>query len=82
MRKAIDYQSKRLQKGVSNQQYLVFRPVTEIDLAEIDIARNSIGKHTRITHYTDTNLLVVKLMPSAEHESTHYASAWNWLPKL
>jgi hypothetical protein len=71
MRKAIDIQSKMLQEGVSNQQYLVFRPVTEVDLAKMDSARNSIGKHTRMTHYKDTNLLIVKLMPSAKHESAH-----------
>jgi hypothetical protein len=71
MQKAIDFQSQRLQEGVSNQQYLVFKPVTKADLAEIDCARNSIGKHTRITHYTDANLLIVKLMPSAEHQSAH-----------
>ena len=71
MRKAIDLQSQRLQEGVSNQQYLVFRPVTEIDLAKIDSARHSIGKHTRMTYYTDINLLVIKLMPSGKHESAH-----------
>jgi hypothetical protein len=71
MRKAIDLQSKRLQEGISNQQYLVFRPVTEVDLAKIDSTRDSIGKHTRMAHYTDTNLLVIKLMPSGKHESAH-----------
>jgi hypothetical protein len=70
LRKAIDYQSTRLQEGVSNQQYLVFQPVTEVDLAKIDSARYSIGKHTRMTHYTDTDLLIVKL-PSGKHESAH-----------
>jgi hypothetical protein len=71
MRKVIDSQSKKLQEHVSNQQYLVFRPFTEVDLAKVDKVRNSIGKHTRMTHYTDTNLLIVKLMPSATHESAH-----------
>jgi hypothetical protein len=71
IRKAIDLQSKRLQEGVSNQQYLVFRPVTEVDLAKIDSTRNSIGKHTRMAYYTDTNLLVIKLMPLGKHESAY-----------
>lgn len=60
-----------LQQGISNQQYLCFRPVTEEDLAKIDNARDSIGKHLRMTRYTDTNMLIVKLMPSEEHESAH-----------
>jgi hypothetical protein len=68
MRKAIDLQSIRLQEGVSNQQYLVFQPVTEVDLAKMDRIRHTIGKHTRMTHYIDTDLLIVKLMPSAKHQ--------------
>lgn len=71
LRKVINAQSTRLQQGISNQQYLSFRPVTEEDLAKIDNARDSIGKHLQMTHYTDTNMLIVKLMPSEEHESAH-----------
>jgi hypothetical protein len=71
MRKVIDLQSTRLQEGTSNQQYLVFRPIIEVDLAKIDNKRNDIGKHTRMTHYIDTGLLVVKLMPSENHQSAH-----------
>jgi hypothetical protein len=67
MRKIVKSQSDKLQAGNSNQQYLVFMPVTKDDLAKIDRARPSIGKHTRMAHYTDTNLLIVKLMFSAEH---------------
>ena len=71
MRKIVKSQSDKLQAGDSNQQYLVFKPVREDDLAKIDCARHNIGKHTRMTHYTDTNLLIVKLMPSAKHEAAH-----------
>jgi hypothetical protein len=70
MRRIVKSQSDKLQKGDSEQQYLVFTPVSVDDLAEIDRARNKIGKGTRMTHYTDTNLLIVKL-PTAEHESAH-----------
>ena len=71
MRKAVKSQSDKLQAGDSNQQYLIFRPVTENDLAKIDQARDSIGKHTRMAHDTDTKILIVKLMPSASHEGAH-----------
>jgi len=70
MRRIVKSQSDKLQKGDSDQQYLVFTRVNVDDLAEIDRARNKIGKGTRMTHYTDTNLLIVKL-PTAEHESAH-----------
>jgi hypothetical protein len=71
MQKIVQYQSDKLQAGDSNQQYLVFMSVTEDDLVKIDRARHSIGKHTRMAHYTDTNLLIVKLMPRASHEVAH-----------
>jgi hypothetical protein len=71
MRKIVKLQSDKLQAGDSDQQYLIFRPVRKDDLAKIDRARHSIGKHIRMAHYTDTNLLIVKLMPSPEHEAAH-----------
>jgi hypothetical protein len=70
MRKIVKLQYDRLQKGDSDQQYLVFRPVRVDDLAKIDRARGSIGKHIRLAHYTDIDLLIVKL-PTAQHESAH-----------
>jgi hypothetical protein len=70
MRKAIKAQSEKLRKGDSEQQYLVFARVRANDLPKIDAARDSMGKRIRLTHYTDTDLLVVKL-PSAKHESAH-----------
>jgi hypothetical protein len=70
MRRVVKLQSKKLQKGDSDQQYLIFTHVGVDDLAKIDCARNSIGKGTRMTHYTDVNLLIAKL-PSAEQESAH-----------
>jgi hypothetical protein len=68
MRRIIKCQSEKLQKGNSDQQYLVFARVSVDDLAKIDRALDSIGMHTRMTHYTDIDLLIVKL-PSAEHEA-------------
>jgi hypothetical protein len=65
---AINLQTDKLIAGASNQQYLVFRDVTQSDLAEIDSVR---PKYTRVTYYKDINLLVIKLMPSAKHETAH-----------
>jgi hypothetical protein len=70
MRRAVKWHSDKLQKGDSNQQYLIFTRVSVDVLAKIDRARNSIGKHIRMAHYTDRDLLIVKL-PSAEHEAAH-----------
>ena len=81
MRRIVKSQSDKLQKGDSEQQYLVFTRVSVDDLAEIDRARNKIGKGIRITHYTDTNLLIVKL-PTAEHESAHGNLATGMIEKV
>jgi hypothetical protein len=66
MREIVKSQSDKLEKGDSHQQYLVFRPVTVDDLDKIDRARDSIG-NIRMTHYTKTRLLIVKLL-LAKHE--------------
>ena len=71
MKKLINSQSQRLQKGDSNQQYLIFAPVRAADLAKIDDVRSSVGKHTRMTYYTHTDLLIIKLMPSEKLEKEH-----------
>jgi len=66
MRKIVKSQFDKLEKGDSHQNYLVFRPVTVDDLDKIDRARDSIG-NIRMTHYTKTHLLIVKLL-LAKHE--------------
>jgi hypothetical protein len=81
MQKIVQERSKELEAGASNQ-YLIFQPVTSDDLVEIDRERASIGKHSRMTHYTDTHLLIVKLMPSATHEGAHVNFANNVLVKV
>ncbi|KAF2194373.1 hypothetical protein K469DRAFT_651654 [Zopfia rhizophila CBS 207.26] len=71
LQERVESQSTQLQARRSNQQYLVFRSVTKGHLDKLDRKRASIGKHTRMSHCTDTNLLIVKLMPSVEHEIAH-----------
>jgi hypothetical protein len=71
MQKIVKYLANRLQTGESYQQHLIFSHVTEDTLAEIDDKRSRIGKYTRMTHYADTDLLIIKLMPSVAHERLH-----------
>jgi len=71
LQERIQVQSTELQAGHSKQQYLVFQGVTKQQLAKIDRERDNIGKHTRITHYTSIDLLIIKLMPSLKHELAH-----------
>ena len=82
MQKLINSQSERLQKGDSNQQYLIFTRVRAADLAKIDDVRSSLGKSTRMTYYTDTDQLIIKLMPSAKHEKAHLNLGKKFVAKL
>jgi len=75
LQQRVQAQSAELQAGHSKQQYLVFQGVTKQQLAKIDRERDSIGWHTRITHYTSINLLIIKLTPSVQHELAHSALA-------
>jgi hypothetical protein len=70
IRKAVKSQSEKLRKGDSNQQYLIFTRVRVNDLPKIDAARDNMGIHIRLTHYTDTDLLIIKI-PSAKPEVAH-----------
>ena len=81
MRGIVKRKSDKLQKGDSDQQYLIFTHVSVDDLAKIDRARNSIGKGIRMTHYTDIDLLIVKL-PSAVHERAHGNLATEMIGKV
>lgn len=71
LQKIVTSCSNELQAGSTNQQYLVFLHVTNDQLSKIDHKRASIGNHIRMTHHTDTNVLIVKLMPSVKHELAH-----------
>jgi len=66
--KAINLRADKLIAGESKQQYLIFRGVTQTDLAEID---DVLPKYARVTYYEDINLLIIKLMPSGKHEMSH-----------
>jgi len=68
-------QCAELQTAGTNQQYLVFRGVTKRDLTKMDRERDTIGKDTRMSYYADSNLLIIKLMPSVAHEMSHLSLA-------
>ena len=70
LRKRVQSLAYDLVAGRTTEQYLVFRSVTKDHLAQIDHQRASVGKGIRMTHYTDTDLLIVKV-PTAEHEQAH-----------
>jgi hypothetical protein len=68
LRKLVRSQTDSLRASLTNQQYLVFWGVTNDHLDQIDRQRHSIGKDIRLKHHTNINLLIVKLMPSPEHD--------------
>jgi hypothetical protein len=70
LRKYVQLLADKLIAGHTTEQYLVFQGVTKDHLAQIDDQRASIGKGIRLTHYTDIDLLIVKV-PTAEHEQAH-----------
>jgi hypothetical protein len=70
MRGIVKRKTDEFERGDLDQQYLILTDVSINDLIKIDRARNSIGKSIRMTHYTDIDLLIVKL-PSVVHEKAH-----------
>ena len=70
LRERVQTRTTEPQDGCSNQHCLVFRGVTKKYLAEIERERSSIGRHIRITHYSGTGLLIIK-MPSIKQELAH-----------
>jgi hypothetical protein len=74
LQKRVEKQSDALRDGRTTDQYLVFLGVTKDHLAQIDRQRTKSRKHTRMTHYTDTRELIIKL-PTAKHETAHISFA-------
>ena len=82
MRNTVNGLSKALQLGTTEKQFLAFGQVTWEDLAKIDASRTGIGRHTRMTCYTEFELLIVKLMPSVKHEAAHRCFSENFVYKI
>jgi hypothetical protein len=81
LRKCVQLLSDKLVAGHTTEQYLVFWGVTKDQLTQIDHQRASIGKGIRMTHYTDTDLLIVKV-PTIEHETAHTTISYKVNRKL
>jgi hypothetical protein len=67
LRSAVKTRSKQLYRGNTTNQYLVFQPVTEDDVAKIEDKRFIIGRGLRFTHCRDIDTLIIKV-PTPEHE--------------
>jgi hypothetical protein len=71
LRSRVKLQLDTLRDGRTTEQYLIFLRVTKDHLAQIDHQRAQIGKDTRITYYTDTHELIIKVIPLQLHETAH-----------
>lgn len=71
VQKLVASHSDELQVGRTNNQYIVFLNVTNAQMSSISKQQGKIGKHIRMTHHTDTGDLIIKLMPSVDHEAAH-----------
>lgn len=71
VQKLVASHSHELHLGRTNNQYIVFLNVTNAQLARISKQQGKIGKHIRMTHHIDTGDLIIKLMPSVDHEAAH-----------
>jgi hypothetical protein len=73
--------SKQLYEDKTTNQYLVFRPVTEDDLAKIEDQRHTIGRGIRLTHCTDIDTLIIKV-PTPEHEAATCTFSYDFMDKV
>jgi len=64
---AIDLQADQLRSGNAGQ-YAVFSPVTQDQLANIDLFRDTHYKSLRFLYYENEETLIVKIMPSIAPE--------------
>lgn len=76
--------SSAFKNSLTDKQYLVFMGVKKVDFEKMDEdkQRAKIGLDTRLSHYADINLLVIKMMPSKEHELAHLTLANRFIFKL
>lgn len=67
----IKSQTEKISAGLTAKQFVVFRGVTEKMLAHIDNERRDIGGNMRFHYDSNCEELIVKLMPTFQHESAH-----------
>lgn len=68
LQELVNAQTHKLFNDITNQQYLIFHSVTQANLEEFEKTQ---PRYARICYYADINLLIVKIMPSLEQESSH-----------
>jgi len=69
LKRAIELRIKNLEAGKTTDQYLVFKPVTEVNINNID-RHHVIGRNIRVTYCKDLQTLILKV-PTFVHESAH-----------
>lgn len=67
----IKSQTDKISAGLTTKQFVVFRGVTEKMFAYIDNERRDIGGNMRFHYDSDCEELIVKLMPTFQHEAAH-----------
>lgn len=67
----IESQNEKILAGLTAKQFVIFRGVTEKMLEHIDHKRRYIGGNLRFYYNSDCEELIVKLMPTFQHEAAH-----------
>jgi hypothetical protein len=83
LRSAVNTLSKHLYQATdpTKNQYLVFHPVTENDLAEIEDKRHTIHRGLRFTYCTDIDTLIIKI-PTPEHEAVTWTFSYDFMDHI
>jgi hypothetical protein len=83
LRSAVNTLSKHLYQATdpTKNQYLVFHPVTENDLAEIEDKRHTIHRGLRFTYCTDIDTLIIKV-PTPEHEAVTWTFSYDFMDHI
>lgn len=67
----IESQKENFLAGLTAKQFVIFRGITEKILEHIDHKRRNIGGNMRCNYNSDCEELIVKLMPTFQHEAAH-----------
>jgi hypothetical protein len=71
LKRAITAQSEALLSEATSQQYLAFLRVSRKIYEEIEIFRTKTREHYRMSYYESEEVLVIKLIAGAVHETPH-----------
>jgi hypothetical protein len=71
LKRATTATADALLSKATSQQYLAFLRVSKKDHEEVEIHRTKTREHYRMSYYESEEVLVIKLMPAAAHETPH-----------